>query len=131
MNEKGLKLFNLPNLITATNFLCGVLAIILAFFGRIEWSSLLLVIAMIFDFFDGFVARKMGISSPIGKDLDSLADLVSFGLAPGILMFIMIELRLNGNLGATYLKFHDFQFYDYTDWLSLCALSIPSFRYFV
>ena len=106
MNEKGLKLFNLPNLITATNFLCGVLAIILAFFGRIEWSSLLLVIAMIFDFFDGFVARKMSISSPIGKDLDSLADLVSFGLAPGILMFIMIELRLNGNLGATYLKFH-------------------------
>jgi CDP-diacylglycerol--serine O-phosphatidyltransferase len=130
MNEKGLKLFNLPNLITATNFLCGVLAIILAFFGRIEWSSLLLVIAMIFDFFDGFIARKMGISSPIGKDLDSLADLISFGLAPGILMFIMIELRLNGNLGATYLKFHDFQFHDYTDWLSLCALSIPFFSLF-
>jgi CDP-diacylglycerol--serine O-phosphatidyltransferase len=130
MNEKGLKLFNLPNLITSSNFLCGILSIILAFSGRIEWSSLLLVIAMIFDFFDGFVARKLGISSPIGKDLDSLADLVSFGLAPGILMFITIELRLNGNLGATYLKFHDFQFHEFRDWLSLCALSIPFFSLF-
>jgi CDP-diacylglycerol--serine O-phosphatidyltransferase len=130
MNEKGLKLFNLPNLITSINFICGILAIILAFSGRIEWSSLLLVIAMIFDFFDGFVARKLGISSPIGKDLDSLADLVSFGLAPGILMFIVIELRLNGNLGDTFLKFHDFQFHEFRDWLSLCALSIPFFSLF-
>lgn len=130
MNEMRQKLFNLPNLITSGNFLCGATAIILAFFGRLEMSSLLLILAMIFDFFDGFVARKLGISSPIGKDLDSLADLVSFGLAPGILMFITIELRLHGTLGATYLKFHDFQFHDYTDWLSLCALSIPFFSLF-
>ena len=130
MNEMGQKLFNLPNLITSSNFICGVMSIILAFFGRLEISALLLILAMIFDFFDGFVARKLGISSPIGKDLDSLADLVSFGLAPGILMFITIELRLNGNLGATYLKFHDFQFHNYTDWLSLCALSIPFFSLF-
>jgi CDP-diacylglycerol--serine O-phosphatidyltransferase len=130
MNEKGLKLFNLPNLITSSNFLCGAMAIILAFFGRLEISALLLILAMILDFLDGFVARKLGVSSPIGKDLDSLADLVSFGLAPGILMFITIELRLNGNLGATYLKFHDFQFHNYTDWLSLCALSIPFFSLF-
>lgn len=130
MNEMRQKLFNLPNLITSSNFLCGAMAIILAFFGRLEMSALLLILAMIFDFFDGFVARKLGISSPIGKDLDSLADLVSFGLAPGILMFITIELRLHGTLGATYLKFHDFQFHDYTDWLSLCALSIPFFSLF-
>jgi CDP-diacylglycerol--serine O-phosphatidyltransferase len=130
MNEKGLKLFNLPNLITSSNFLCGAMAIILAFFGRLEISALLLILAMILDFLDGFVARKLGVSSPIGKDLDSLADLVSFGLAPGILMFITIELRLNGNLGATYLKFHDFQFHEFRDWLSLCALSIPFFSLF-
>lgn len=130
MNQKGLKLFNLPNLITSFNFLCGVLAIILAFFGRIEVSALCLIVAMIFDFFDGFAARKLGISSPIGKDLDSLADLVSFGLAPGILMFVTIELRLYGNLGASFLKYHDFQFNDYQDWLSLSALSIPFFSLF-
>lgn len=110
--------------------MCGVLSIIVAFFGRIEISALLLILAMVLDFFDGFVARKLGISSPIGKDLDSLADLVSFGLAPGILMFITIELRLNGNLGATFLKFHDFQFQNFTDWLSLFALSIPFFSLF-
>lgn len=127
MNQTELKLFNLPNLITASNFMCGVLAIIAAFFGRIEISAMLLILGMIFDFFDGFVARKLGINSPLGKDLDSLADLVSFGLAPGVLMFITIELRLNGNLGATYLKVHDFQFNQFTDWLSFCALSIPFF----
>lgn len=130
MNEKGFKLFNLPNLITSSNFLCGVLAIIFAFFGRIELSSLLLLIAMIFDFLDGFIARKINVDSLIGKDLDSLADLVSFGLAPGILMFITIELKLNGNLNETYLKFHDFKFQNYSDWLSLCALSIPFFSMF-
>ncbi len=130
MNEKGFKLFNLPNLITSSNFLCGVFAIIFAFFGRIELSSLLLLIAMIFDFLDGFIARKINVISLIGKDLDSLADLVSFGLAPGILMFITIELKLNGNLIETYLKFHDFKFQNYTDWLSLCALSIPFFSMF-
>ncbi|NBO59698.1 MAG: hypothetical protein EBU82_01870, partial [Flavobacteriia bacterium] len=130
MNQTELKLFNLPNLITASNFMCGVLAIIAAFFGRIEISAMLLILGMIFDFFDGFVARKLGINSPLGKDLDSLADLVSFGLAPGVLMFITIELRLNGNLGATYLKVHDFQFNQFTDWLSFCALSIPFFSLF-
>ena len=130
MNQKGLKLFNLPNLITSFNFLCGVLAIILAFFGRIEVSALFLIAAMIFDFFDGFAARKLGIGSPIGKDLDSLADLVSFGLAPGILMFVTIELRIHGNLGASFLKFHDFLFNNYQDWLSLSALSIPFFSLF-
>jgi CDP-diacylglycerol--serine O-phosphatidyltransferase len=91
---------------------------------------MLLILGMVFDFFDGFVARKLGINSPIGKDLDSLADLVSFGLAPGVLMFITIELRLNGNMNATYLKLHDFQFHNLTDWLSFCALSIPFFSLF-
>lgn len=130
MNQTRLKLFNLPNLITAANLMCGVLSIILAFFGRLEISAFLLICAMIFDFFDGFVARKLGISSPLGKDLDSLADMVSFGLAPGILMFITIELRLNGNLGATYMKFHDFQLHEAKDWLCFCALSIPFFSLF-
>ncbi|MFM7388433.1 MAG: CDP-alcohol phosphatidyltransferase family protein [Bacteroidota bacterium] len=130
MNQTNLKLFNLPNFLTASNLICGVLSIILAFFGRLEISALLIICAMIFDFFDGFVARKLGISSPLGKDLDSLADMVSFGLAPGILMFITIELRLNGNLGATYMKFHDFQLYEAKDWLCFCALSIPFFSLF-
>lgn len=130
MNQKSDNLFNIPNLLTSCNFLCGIMAIILAFFGRLEMSALCLIIAMLFDFLDGFVARKLGISSNIGKDLDSLADLVSFGLAPGILMFITMELRLNGNLGAVYFKFHDFQFHQFSDGLSLSALSIPFFSLF-
>lgn len=130
MNSTDLKMFSLPNLITASNFMCGMFSIVMAFFGRLEISALLLIMGMIFDFFDGFVARKLGTKSLFGKDLDSLADLVSFGLAPGILMFVTIELRLNGNLGATYLKFHDFQFNKATDWLCFCALSIPFFSLF-
>ncbi len=97
MHQNGIKLFNLPNLLTSANGIFGILAIILAFFGRLEMSAICLIIAMVFDFFDGFTARLMGITSPIGKDLDSLADMISFGLAPGMLMFMTMELRLNGN----------------------------------
>ncbi len=78
----------IPNMITAMNLLSGVLSIVICLsFGNIKLAACLIVLGAVFDFFDGMVARLLGVSSPIGKDLDSLADIVSFGVAPSILIF--------------------------------------------
>lgn len=82
---------NIPNFLTCCNLLCGCLAIVCAFEGSLVWAAYLVGIAAVFDFFDGFVARLLGVSSPIGKDLDSLADMVTFGVVPGIVMYKMIQ----------------------------------------
>ncbi|MDF3029170.1 MAG: CDP-alcohol phosphatidyltransferase [Fluviicola sp.] len=90
-----MKMFNIPNLITASNMLCGVFAIILAFAGRIDIAPYFIFLAAILDFFDGFAARLLKQQGELGKQLDSLADMISFGLAPGIIMFVLILLEQN------------------------------------
>ena len=81
---------NIPNAITCGNLLCGCLALVKAFEGDLVWAAYLVGIAAILDFFDGFAARMLKVSSPIGKDLDSLADMVTFGLVPGVVMFMLL-----------------------------------------
>lgn len=83
-------LFNISNLFTASNLLCGIVAIICTFSGRIDIAPFLIFLGAIFDFFDGFLARKLNISSELGKELDSLADMVTFGLAPGMFMMVVL-----------------------------------------
>jgi CDP-diacylglycerol--serine O-phosphatidyltransferase len=82
---------HIPNAITCCNLLCGCLAIVQAFEGNLVWAAYLVGLAAIFDFFDGFAARLLRVTSPIGKDLDSLADMVTFGVVPGIVMFQLIK----------------------------------------
>lgn len=82
---------NIPNAITCGNLLCGCLAIVQAFEGNLVWAAYLVGIAAVLDFFDGFAARLLNVSSPIGKDLDSLADMVTFGVVPGVVMFKIIQ----------------------------------------
>jgi CDP-diacylglycerol--serine O-phosphatidyltransferase len=82
---------NIPNAITSGNLLCGCLAIIKVFEGDLVWAAYLVGIALVLDFFDGFTARLLKVASPIGKDLDSLADMVTFGVVPGLVMFKLIE----------------------------------------
>lgn len=79
---------HIPNAITCLNLLSGSLAVVYTLYpeGDMSIAVWLIVLAAVFDFFDGLVARALGVSSPIGKDLDSLADVVSFGLAPALLM---------------------------------------------
>lgn len=78
---------HIPNSITCLNLLSGALAVIYCLHeGRLDVAGWLIVLAAVFDFFDGMVARLLGVSSPIGKDLDSLADVLSFGLAPAVIM---------------------------------------------
>ena len=89
---------HIPNMLTMGNLLSGALAIVFTLHtGRPEVAMWLIVLAAIFDFFDGMVARLLGISSPIGKDLDSLADVVSFGLAPAVLVFHALDGLETGN----------------------------------
>ena len=83
-------MFSIPNLLTSGNLLSGILSIIFSFSGRIEMAVLFIIIGCLFDFMDGFLARLLKKQSPLGVQLDSLADMVTFGVAPGILMFIML-----------------------------------------
>ena len=85
-----MKMFNIHNLITACNMLCGVFAIILAFAGRIDIAPYFIFLAAVLDFFDGFVARLLKQQGELGKQLDSLADMISFGLAPGIIIMVVL-----------------------------------------
>lgn len=78
---------HIPNSITCMNLLSGAVAITMAFDQQYLYASLFIYLAAVFDFFDGMSARLLHVSSPIGKELDSLADDVSFGLAPGVVLY--------------------------------------------
>tara|TARA_B100001115_G_C15748196_1_gene365632 strand:+ start:93 stop:803 length:711 start_codon:yes stop_codon:yes gene_type:complete len=78
---------NLPNMLTLANLASGVLAIIALFEGRWDLILWFLGASLVFDFLDGLVARALGVHSELGLQLDSMADLISFGLAPGIALF--------------------------------------------
>lgn len=82
---------NIPNAITCGNLFCGCLAVVSAFNGNLLWSAYLVGIAGVLDFLDGFIARLLQVHSEIGKQLDSLADMVTFGLVPGVVMFIFLS----------------------------------------
>ncbi len=78
---------HLPNAMTCGNLLCGCLGILAVFQGNPLAASALIGLAAVLDFGDGFVARALHVSSPIGKELDSLADVVTFGVLPAFLLF--------------------------------------------
>ncbi len=86
---------NIPNFLTLCNLLCGCVAIVYAFKGNLIFSAYLVGIAGVFDFMDGMAARILKAYSEIGKQLDSLADMVSFGVLPGAVMFNMIQHAVN------------------------------------
>lgn len=85
---------NIPNGITCLNVLCGTIAILVSAHPQLSymgmqswrWGALFIVLAAVADFFDGFAARLLHATSPIGADLDSLSDQVSFGVAPAVLL---------------------------------------------
>jgi CDP-diacylglycerol--serine O-phosphatidyltransferase len=81
---------HLHNLLTCCNLLCGCLGIVFLLENRAIPAAYFVWAACVFDFFDGFAARMLRVTSPIGKELDSLADMVSFGLLPALVMYKMI-----------------------------------------
>lgn len=78
---------HIPNTITCCNLVSGCIATYYAFLGEFEMALLFIIIGAVFDFFDGMSARLLGVSSPIGKELDSLADDITFGFAPSAIVF--------------------------------------------
>jgi len=87
-NRVGIPIYVLPNLFTTANMFFGFFAIIYSIKGEFLASAYAIVAAAVFDFFDGRVARLTNSTSHFGAEYDSLCDLVSFGMAPGILMFL-------------------------------------------
>ena len=82
---------HIPNFITSLNLFSGCVAIVMAFEGAFLWVVFWVIIAATFDFLDGMAARVLNAPSKIGKELDSLADVVSFGVAPAVAVFIMLR----------------------------------------
>ena len=78
---------HIPNFITTLNLFSGCIGIMLALHDRIDYAAYFIAIAALFDFIDGMAARLLHVKSEIGKELDSLADVVSFGVLPGIIMY--------------------------------------------
>ncbi len=83
----------IPSVITCLNIASGIGATVMAFNGDIEMAALLVVVASVFDFFDGFAARLLKAVSEFGKQLDSLADLISFGFAPAAILYNLFLLE--------------------------------------
>ncbi|MBQ9469929.1 MAG: CDP-diacylglycerol--serine O-phosphatidyltransferase [Bacteroidales bacterium] len=81
----------LPNTLTLCNLVSGCLSVVSALEGRLLLASILVLVAAVFDFFDGFAARLLGASSALGKELDSLSDVVSFGVAPSIMLYVLMR----------------------------------------
>ncbi|MEO5600578.1 MAG: CDP-diacylglycerol--serine O-phosphatidyltransferase [Cyclobacteriaceae bacterium] len=81
---------HLPNFLTSCNLICGCLGIVFVLEGRGVPAAYLVWLACVFDFFDGFAARMLKVHSPVGKELDSLADVISFGVLPALVMYKMI-----------------------------------------
>ncbi len=87
----------IPNLLTLLNLFSGAIAVIFAVEGALTIAALFVLLGIFFDFFDGFLARKLKVESTLGLQLDSLADMVTSGLVPGLIMFQLLSLSISGS----------------------------------
>jgi len=87
----------IPNTITALNLTCGLVSVTRAMQDDLVTATLFILLAAVFDFFDGLAARLLDATSDFGKELDSLADVVSFGVAPGIIVFNLLSVNCEGS----------------------------------
>ncbi|MFV0555226.1 MAG: CDP-alcohol phosphatidyltransferase family protein [Mangrovibacterium sp.] len=121
--ERHKYLWWVPNFITALNLVCGSVAVFLAVQGYIGHAAILIACASVFDFLDGMMARLLHSYSELGKQLDSLCDLVSFGLAPGAIVFTLLQLAL---FNRQTLSFSQIINASWIEWLMLAScLLIP------
>ena len=89
---------HIPNFITLCNLAIGVLAVFMALENQLLFASWMILIAALLDFLDGFLARILNAASEIGKQLDSFADLISFGMAPAAIGFKLMEFSIRGDI---------------------------------
>ena len=112
---------NIPNYITIANLFCGVLSIISTFSNQLSIAAFFIFLGIFLDFFDGFFARLLKIENEFGLQLDSLADLVTSGLAPSFILFKLL------NANNTTQLFGEFSFETPFSSISLIAFLIPIF----
>ena len=97
---------NIPNFITLGNLFCGLVAIVFSFENNLHFAGAFIFFGAILDFLDGLSAKLLKVSSEIGKQLDSISDMVTFGVAPGMIMFQMIKLsNIDENSYIAYIGF--------------------------
>jgi CDP-diacylglycerol--serine O-phosphatidyltransferase len=106
---------HIPNAVTCLNLISGCASVYFAFTGKLEYSGLAIFAAALFDFLDGMTARLLHVKSELGKQLDSLCDVVSFGVAPGAIMYHLI--LLGNEAWKTNLP----------EWVAAIALILPVF----
>ena len=100
-----IKLFTVPNLMTLGNLFCGCLGILAVYSGNLLFASSMMGIALILDWGDGFVARLLKQGSAIGKELDSLADMVTFGVLPAFILFFLMNRLVQPFAYSEYIPF--------------------------
>ena len=99
---------HIPNLITLLNLFCGCIALIFASRLNYEMAFLFVCLGIFLDFFDGFFARLFNVSSPLGLQLDSLADMVTSGVVPGYVMFLLLSGAENADSNYDFLPYLGF-----------------------
>lgn len=92
---------HIPNLITLLNLFCGCLAVLFAVHGLFEMVALFVFLGIFFDFFDGFAARMLKVQSELGLQLDSLADMVTSGVVPGVVMYKLLIMATTGGWSSS------------------------------
>ena len=113
---------HIPNLITLLNLACGTAAIVLSLEGQWRLAVYLVLAASVFDFLDGFAARLLKVGSDTGKQLDSLADMVSFGVLPAIFIYTLFKVLFHNQPEDAG------KFYDHLQWVVLISvLLVPAF----
>ena len=91
---------HIPNLITLLNVLSGCIATVFAVLNQLELAAIFVFLGIFFDFFDGLAARALNVKSELGLQLDSLADVITSGLVPGIVMFQLLGMSMTGGWNA-------------------------------
>lgn len=94
---------HIPNFVTFLNLFCGSVAVLFAVNGNMKMTAVFVFLGIFFDFFDGLLARKLNVQSELGVQLDSLADMVTSGLVPGIVMMHLLSLSVKSGWNESYL----------------------------
>jgi CDP-diacylglycerol--serine O-phosphatidyltransferase len=124
----------IPNLFTLLNLLSGLIAILMAASDRLVEAAFFVFLGVFFDFFDGFFARKFDVQGDFGKQLDSLADMVTSGVVPGIVMFQLIlyavkeEWFMQLSCEVGHWQNYDETFYYYYPWIGLIIPLAAAYR---
>ena len=114
---------HIPNTITCLNLISGCIATYYAFQADYSMALLFIVIGAVFDFFDGMSARLLHVSSPIGKELDSLADCITFGFAPSAIVFSFLNSQLS-IVNSCHTWHSSWLLFQLCDWLSSTSTNV-------